>query len=98
LDAELYSLFPVGLVPRTVNVYEVPAVSPSTTIGLDEPEAVIEPGLDSAVNVVAGPPTVAAVKGTVARFPPPVTVPTVGTVGISMILPFLGDTLLVAID
>jgi hypothetical protein len=83
LDAALYSLEPVELVPRTVNVYEVPAVSPSTTIGLDELEAVIEPGLDSAVNEVAVPPIVAAVNGTVARLPPPVAVPIVGTVGMS---------------
>jgi hypothetical protein len=61
LDAELYSLLPVALVPRTVNVYAVPPVSPDTVIGLDVPEPVIEPGLESAVNVVAGPPLVDAV-------------------------------------
>jgi hypothetical protein len=83
LDAEVYSLFPVALVPRTVNVYEVPAASPSTTIGLDELEPVIESGLEVAVNVVAGPPTAAAVNGTVAKLPPAVAVPIVGTVGIS---------------
>jgi hypothetical protein len=66
LLAELYVLLPVALLPRTVNVYAVPAVSPDTVIGLDEPVPVKEPGLESAVNVVAGPPLVAAVYATVA--------------------------------
>jgi hypothetical protein len=88
---------PVALLPRTVNVYAVPAVSPDTVIGL-VPVPVIEPGLDSAVNVVAGPPTVAAVYATVADAGPAVAVPIVGAVGMSTTLPFLGDTLLVAID
>jgi hypothetical protein len=61
LDAEVYSLEPVALVPSTVNVYAVPPVRPDTVIGLDVPEPVIEPGLDSAVNVVIGPPLVDAV-------------------------------------
>jgi hypothetical protein len=96
-DTELYSLEPVALLPRIVNVYAVPAVSPDTVIGLDEPEPVIEPGLESAVNVVAGPPLVAAVYSTVADSAPAVAVPTVGAEGMSTTLPFLGDTLLVAI-
>jgi hypothetical protein len=37
-------------------VYEVPPVSPLTTIGLLEPFAVIEPGLDVTVNDVAVSP------------------------------------------
>jgi hypothetical protein len=98
LDVEVYSLFPVALVPRTVNVYEVPEVSPDTVIGLDKLEPVIEPGFDSAVNVVAAPPAVDAVNATLADNAPPVAVPIVGTVGMSTTLPFLGDTLLVAID
>jgi hypothetical protein len=49
------------------------------------------------VNVVAGPPIVAAVYSTVADSVAAVAVPIVGAVGMSTTLPFLGDTLLVAI-
>jgi hypothetical protein len=97
LDAELYSLEPVALLPRTVKVYAVPAVRPETVIGLDEPVPVIEPGLETAVNVVAGPPLVATVYATVAKAAPPVAVPSVGALGMSTTLPFLGDVLLIAI-
>jgi hypothetical protein len=41
-------------------------LNPVTVIGLDVPVAVKEPGLDSTVYVVAGPPLVAAVNGTAA--------------------------------
>jgi hypothetical protein len=97
LDAELYGLLPVALFARTVNVYAVPTVSPVTVTGLDEPVPVIEPGLDSAVNVVTGPPLVAAVNSTVAPAPIAVAVPIFGVSGMSTTLPFLGDVLLIAI-
>jgi hypothetical protein len=47
---------PLAFVAVTVNVYPVPPVSPETVIGLDEPVAVIEPGLDVTVNDVAVSP------------------------------------------
>jgi hypothetical protein len=62
------------------------------------PVPVKEPGLESAVKVLAVPPTVAAVYVTVADSAPAVAVPTVGAVGMSTTLPFLGDVLLIAID
>jgi hypothetical protein len=40
----------------TVKVYPVPPVSPVTAIGLLEPVAVIDPGLDVTVNDVAVSP------------------------------------------
>jgi hypothetical protein len=100
LDADEYGLEPVALLARTVNVYEVEGVNPVIVIGLDAPVAVIEPGLESTVNVVAGPPVVVfAVNGTdaVDEVIEPI-VPTVGASGMSTTLPLLGDVLLIAID
>lgn len=40
---------PTAFVARTVNVYEIPLVSPVTMSGLDVPDAVKPPGLEVAV-------------------------------------------------
>jgi hypothetical protein len=75
----------VELVPNTVNVYEVASESPVTVIGLLLDVPVIEPGVEVAVNVVAVPPVVAAVKGTEAVVPEALTVPIAGLSGTSAI-------------
>jgi hypothetical protein len=74
----------MAFVAVTVNVYEVPPVSPVTVIGDDAAVPVIELGLDVAVKpVIAEPPSSAgAVKVTVAsRSVPAVAVPIVGAPG-----------------
>jgi hypothetical protein len=85
LDAVDASDVPVALPAVTVNVYEVEGVNPVIVIGLDAPVAVIEPGLESTVNVVAAPPlAVFSVNGidAVDEVIEPI-VPTVGGLGMS---------------
>ena len=65
----------------TVNVYEVPFVSPVTVNGLEEPVAVNDPGLEVTVYpVIDAPPVAPAVNGTEIAPLAPVAlgVPTVG--------------------
>jgi hypothetical protein len=90
LDAELYALSPVVFPALTVNVYAVDAVSPDTVIG-DEPVPVIDPGFESAVNVVPIPPVFATVYVIVADSAPAVAVPIVGVSGISTIFEVFAD-------
>jgi hypothetical protein len=72
---------PLILVAATVNVYEVPFVSPETVIG-EDPVPVSPPGEDVAVNVViAEPPVSPDVYVTVAFAFPDVAVPIVGACG-----------------
>jgi hypothetical protein len=60
----------------------VSLVNPVTTIGLDEPVAVIFPGLDVTVYpVIDEPPVAFAVNATEACAFPPVTDPIVGACG-----------------
>jgi hypothetical protein len=58
VDAEdVLDEIPLLAFALTVNVYEVPFVNPVTRIGLDEPVAVILPGLDVTVYVTVPLPT-----------------------------------------
>jgi hypothetical protein len=68
------------LVAVTVNVYAVPFVNPVTTIGEDEPVAVIPPGLAVTVYpVIVKPPlSFGAVNATEACAFPPVATTLVG--------------------
>ncbi len=86
----LGTAFPYGFVAVTLNVYAVFDDKPVTTIGLEEPEAVIDPGFDVIVNVVTKPPPEPGVKVTDAAallnaldVPTSVAVPIVGIDGIT---------------
>jgi hypothetical protein len=83
LEAALAGPIPPGVVPLTVNVYAVFTVKPLTVIG-DVPVAVIPPGDEVAVYVIAPvPASVGAVNATVAVVEPvAVAVPIVGAAGL----------------
>jgi hypothetical protein len=89
-ELALYALSPVVFPDLTVNVYAVAAVNPDNVIG-DEPVPVIDPGFDSAVNVVPIPPVFATVYVIVADSAPAVAVPIVGVSGMSTILEVFAD-------
>jgi hypothetical protein len=87
LDADEAPEVPEAFVAVTVNVYEVDDCKPATVIGEEDPVPVNPPGLEVAVNVVAGAPD-PAVKVTVAApllkarpVPTFVAVPIVGIPG-----------------
>jgi hypothetical protein len=83
LDADDAAPVPAAFVAVTVKVYDVPLVKPDTVSGLDEPDAVNEPGLDVAVyDVIALPPLdEGAVNVTLVLALPAVAVPMVGAPG-----------------
>jgi hypothetical protein len=68
LEAAEELLFAKLFVATTVNVYDVPAVSPVTVIGELEPVTLMLPGLEVTIyDVIGDPPTlVGAVKETIA--------------------------------
>jgi hypothetical protein len=55
---------PAALDATTVKVYEVPALSPDTVIGLEDPVPVRDPGELVTVNDVAAAPVAAGVNAT----------------------------------
>ena len=55
-DAEDALLVPAEFVAVAVNVYPIFDCSPVTTIGLDAPDAVNDPGLDVTVKFAGAPP------------------------------------------
>jgi hypothetical protein len=73
---------PIALVAVTVNVYEVPFVSPVTTIGLCDPDAVAPSGEAVTVYVVIAEPFAPSpLNAMVACESPGVAVTEVGAVG-----------------
>ena len=72
---------PLALVAVTVNVYAIPFVKPVTTIGEDDPVAVIFPGEEVTVYVVDCPHVAPAVKLTEHSPLLPDTEPIVGACG-----------------
>lgn len=85
-DAALTGPVPAPLVARTLNVYDVPFVSPDTATGEDAPVPVIQPGVEIAVYEVMAllPVQDGAVKATL-TVPPvvaSVAVPIVGAPGL----------------
>jgi hypothetical protein len=56
LLGELSALYPTAFWAATVNVYEVPVVSPDTVIGEDAPVAVCPPLLVTLYPVIGAPP------------------------------------------
>jgi hypothetical protein len=82
LLAELATDDPLVFVATAVKVYDVPFVRPVTTSGLDEPVAVIFPGLDVIVYpVMLEPPVAFAENATDACAFPPVTDVMLGACG-----------------
>ncbi len=82
LEKSLRGLFPVAFVAYTLNLYDLPFVSPVTVIGEDEPLAVMLSGVDTAVKlVIAEPPSPFEVNDTVIWPFPAVTVPMLGLAG-----------------
>jgi hypothetical protein len=55
---------PAAFDATTVKVYEVPALSPDTVIGLEDPVPVKPPGFEVTVNDVAAAPEPAGVNAT----------------------------------
>ena len=81
LLAALAKDVPFAFVAVTVNVYAVVFVNPVTTIGLDDPVAVIFPGDDVTVYVADAPPVAPGVNVMEACALPAVAVPIVGDCG-----------------
>ena len=98
LDAADTTDVPIAFVAFTVNVYDVPAVNPLTTVDVVKLPTVVDilPGVDVTVYpVIADPPKfVGGVHDTVADIIPAVAVPIVGAagaVGAAGVTEFVGD-------